>query len=721
MRKSRTCVRTILALTLLVATFSVQAQAGSPKKPGNKLNLLLITIDTLRADRLSCYGSERLKTPNIDLLASRGALFTRALAHSVTTLTSHANILLGTTPLYHGVHDNTNFVVRDELLTLAEHLKPFGYSTGAFVGAFPLDTRFGLSQGFDVYDDKYVQNTPKETAKERKAEVVVSSALEWLKRQEKEPWFLWIHCWDPHDPYDPPEPFKTQYASSLYDGEVAYVDFTLGKVLRFIEKGGLFSKTMIVLTGDHGESLGEHGEKTHGFLAYNTTIWIPLIILVPGLEPGKVDQNVCHVDIFPTVCDVLQIETPPFLQGESLLPALKGKRLPGRPIYFESLSPYYSFGWAPLRGYVEDAGKFIDSPIPEFYDLKDDFNERRNLAEQKGVDGFKKKIAQILSSQSHLESPKAEQRMDRETLEKLRSLGYVQSAQERKKESFGPEDDVKILLPYYYRAADALEISNQGRVQEAIRLLKEIITENKYIPHAYTNLALLYKESGRIKDGLEVLRMAFDQMPGNYDIFSGIIAFLMEDSQDNAVIEGLEAFHFREMDYDPVIWNYAGLAHWHKGNAAEARRCWERAIEIDAKFPTAYNNLGTLNYSIFRETKDKKVYELAVENFKKALELDPYNSKCYNGLGLLYMEAAAYQEAVATLEEALKIDPDFSDVLYNLGLAQMKMGGYSSALKYFQTFKASPAYQSLEPSEKEEVDKFILTCRQNSRAKRSSL
>ncbi|MDH7512947.1 MAG: tetratricopeptide repeat protein, partial [Clostridiales bacterium] len=225
---------------------------------------------------------------------------------------------------------------------------------------------------------------------------------------------------------------------------------------------------------------------------------------------------------------------------------------------------------------------------------------------------------------------------------------------------------------------------------------------------------------GRIKDGLEVLKMAFDYMPGNYDIFSGIIAFLMEDSQDNAVIEGLKAFHFREMDYDPVIWNYAGLAHWHKGDAEEARKCWEKAIKIDAKFPTPYNNLGTLYHSIFRETKDRKVYELALANFKKAIELDPYNSKCYNGLGLLHLEAAAYQEAIAALEEALRIDPDFPDALYNVGIAHMKIGGYSTALKFFQAFKASHAYQSLSPSEKEEVEKLIQTCRQNSRAKRPS-
>jgi arylsulfatase A-like enzyme/Tfp pilus assembly protein PilF len=718
MRKSRAGVWAILFPAIVGATLSAAFRDASLKKPENKLNLLLITIDTLRADRLSCYNAAHLETPNMDSLASQGALFTRAFAHSVMTLPSHANILLGTTPPYHGVHDNTNFVVREELFTLAEHLKKFGYSTGAFVGAFPLDTRFGLSQGFDVYDDQYLQHTPKETAKERKAEVVVASALEWLKRQKKEPWFLWIHLWDPHDPYDPPEPFKTQYAGSLYDGEVAYVDFTLGKVLGYMRKESLFSKTMTVLTGDHGESLGEHGEKTHGFLAYNTTSWIPLILHAPGLKPGKVGQYVSHVDIFPTICDVLKIEAPPFLQGGTLLPALEGNPLPKRLIYFESLSPYYSLGWAPIRGYIESEEKFIDSPIPEFYNLEADFNERVNLAEKRGVGELRDKMAQIMTSQSHPESAEAERRVDRETLEKLRSLGYVGSAQEKRKESFGPEDDVKALLPYYNRAAEALEIFTKGKAQEAIRLLREIITENKNIPHAYTNLALLYKESGRIKDGLEVLRMAFDHMPGNYDIFSNIIAFLMEDSQDGAVIEGLKAFHFREMDYDPVVWNYAGLAHWHKGDREEARICWERAIDIDAKFPTPYNSLGTLYHANFKETKDRRAYERAVENFEKAIELDPYNSKCHNGLGLLYLEAAAYREAIVNLEKALNLEPGFSDVLYNLGLAHMKMGNHSSALNYFQAFKASPACQSLGPPDQEELDKLIQKCRQNSKTKR---
>jgi len=246
----------LFLICLFLSTFLIISPLY-PKKEIKKsrLNFLLITIDTLRADRLSCYSSQHVKTSNIDTLAEKGILFSRAFANTSTTLPSHANILLGTTPLYHGVHENSNFIIREEFLTLAEHLKNYGYQTGAFVGAFPLDSRFGLNQGFDIYDDDYgtKRNQPLAYV-QRKAEVVVDKALGWLSNQES-PWFLWIHCFDPHDPYEPPEPFRTQYEKHPYDGEVAYVDYILGKLFNYFEINGLFEKTLIIFTGDHGESL----------------------------------------------------------------------------------------------------------------------------------------------------------------------------------------------------------------------------------------------------------------------------------------------------------------------------------------------------------------------------------------------------------------------------------------------------------------------------------
>jgi arylsulfatase A-like enzyme/Tfp pilus assembly protein PilF len=694
-----------LFLSLLLTFFPLHS---SQNKKEGKLNFLLITIDTLRPDRLSCYDDGHLKTPNIDNLAGRGTLFLKAFAHTSTTLPSHTNILLGTTPLYHGVHENSNFIVRDEFLTLAEHLKNHGYSTAAFVGAYPLDSRFGLAQGFDVYDDNYdTRRTEQSDIGERKAEIVVKGALEWLDGQ-KSPWFLWIHCWDPHDPYEPPEPYRAQYEKHPYDGEVAYVDFVLGRLFRYLEENNLSEKTLIIFTGDHGESLGEHGEKTHGFFAYNSTIWVPLIISVPGVKPGEVHQNVMHVDIFPTVCDVLEIEKPSFLQGISLLPALKGKRLPKRNIYFESLSPYYSKGWAPLRGYIYGKEKFIESPIPEFYNLEKDFNELENLAGREKLDKYRKKLNQIIKKQSLNENIKAEQRIDRESLEILKSLGYISSAHVSKKESYSPDEDVKVLLPYHYKCAKAMDIYYKDhKFREGIELLKEVITERKDISTAYTDLSELYRDQGRLTDALETLKLGLGFMPTNYEILSTYVQYLVEAGQDDEAIDVFAAKSSPQMEYDPEIWNYIGLAYWHKGNFEKALKAFEESVSIDNKYPIAFNNLGALHYSIFLKTKDLESYKKSVQNFKRAIELDPYYSTAFQGLGVAYAQVGDLEEAISCLEKALELRPDFGQAVYDLGIVYMKNGETIKAYDNFIKVKESPYYKLLSPGAREKLDILI--------------
>jgi len=681
---------------------------ASAKK--TQINFLLITIDTLRPDRLSCYSEEHLQTPHIDSLARKGALFHKAFAHTPTTLPSHTNILLGTNPVYHGVHDNQNFIVREEFLTLAEHLKSNGYSTGAFVGAFPLDSRFGLTQGFDVYDDNYGSKNYQEFSYvERRAEVVVQKALNWLKDQS-DPWFLWIHCFDPHDPYEPPEPFKTQYGESLYDGEVAYVDHELGRrFVQYINEHNLFDETLIIFTGDHGESLGQHGEMTHGYLTYNTTIWVPLIISYPGAKPGRADHYVGHIDIFPTVCDILQVKKPDAIQGVSLLPGMKGKKLPRRAIYFESLYPYYSRGWAPMKGFIHDRRKFIESPIPEFYDLKEDFDEFSNLVKENKLDGYRKQLAQIVEESSHPGSDKAQQRIDRKSIQRLQSLGYISSPQISRKKNFGPEDDVKTLLPYHNKAVKAWKLYMEGKIHEGFDLVKEVLTERKDVDIAYTQLAQMYKEQGKLKEALEVLELALEHIPSNYGTILTYVSYLSLAGRYDNVLKILEEKQLPQMENDPEIWNYLGLAYSNKRDFEKAIDALEISLSIDDEYAVAYRSLGTAYLSRFLEARNKEDLEKSIRNFGMSVDLEPEYAAAYNSLGVAYKEYGQTEEAIRCWEKAFEFRSDVGYPLLNLGLAYMEKGNKIKALDYFTRYKNS-FYLSLPPEERDKLDALIRRC-----------
>ncbi len=699
-----------LSVCVAVCFFLSSDLLGSAGKDKTPQNLLLITIDTLRADRLSCYSKEHLTTPNIDSLASRGVLFTRAFAHTSTTLPSHANILLGTTPLSHGVHDNSNFIVREEFTSIAEHLKVHGYSTAAFVGAYPLDSRFGLSQGFDLYDDDYdIRNVKTDTGGERTAEIVVDRALDWLDEQNP-PWFLWIHCWDPHDPYDPPEPFKTEFAKNPYDGEVAYVDHVLGRLFDHLTKSDLWNDSLVIFTGDHGESLWDHDEETHGIFAYNSTIWIPLIILTPGTKSRAVDQPASHVDIFPTVCEVLDIDKPDFCQGISLLPALRGKRIRERPIYFESLYPYYSRGWAPLTGYIDKDEKFMESPVPELYDLNEDFNERRNLAADKKLGSYHEKLEEIVQESVREGSQKARQKLDRRALERLRSLGYINDSPGTEQKTFGPEHDVKVMIRHHNKSVKATGLYNDGEIEDAIRLLKETITERKDIGIAYKMLADIYDKEGRIDEALMVLKEGLEAVPSYYENFYSYVTLLLSQGRYDEVISMILESRFLKKEIDPEIWNFLGLAYWNKGQIPEARRAYERSISLDEKYAVAYNNLATLHLYLFKERKDPDEFEKAIGYFRKAIALDPFYSEAYQGLGIAYLGTQRYDEAVGCFEEILKLRPDDVQTMVYLGLSYRNTGNLEAACKYFSEAKSSPFYDLLSPEDKARLENGLRDC-----------
>jgi arylsulfatase A-like enzyme/Flp pilus assembly protein TadD len=691
----------------LIIPVSLLYAKSNPAK--TKKNVLLITIDTLRADRLSCYNKEYLLTPNIDSFAEKGVLFSRAFANTSTTLPSHTNILLGTSPLYHGVHDNLNFVVRDDFLTLTEHLKANGYATAAFVGAYPLDSRFGLAQGFDKYDDEYPHDYNQQLSRlERRAEDVIDKALEEMNSLDS-PWFVWIHCYDPHLPYEPPEPFKNKYEKNPYDGEVAYVDLALGKLIGYMEKNRLFEKTVIVFTGDHGESLGEHGEASHGFYAYNTSIWIPFIVNIPGIKPKRVDQYVSHLDIFPTICEAVEVEKPSFLHGVSLLPVLKGKSLPDRTIYFESMYPYYSHGWAPLLGFLDRKEKFIESPIPELYDLEIDFDELNNLATQKKLDGYRAQMEKIIYAQTSSNNVKSKQMLDREALKKLKSLGYISTSRDLNKKNFGPEDDIKTLLPFHNLTHKAMIHYGGGRTQKAIEILRNVIKERKDIGIAYQRLSELYVNEGQADKALEILREGLSNVSREYDIYRSYIKVLRIAKKYDEIIENFSEEIYREVSTDPEIWNTLGFAYSKRNEWDKAIEAYNQALSLDLNYAQAYFNLGDAYFSLANKNRDQGLIQKSLENYKKAIEVDPIYPSPYFGLGMVFRQIGNFDEAISYWIKSIELQPDFDMAIYYLGLVYLEKGDKSKALACFNTLKEK-FFSHYPEEQKQHIEALIAEC-----------
>lgn len=699
-----------LVSLLLAFVVLISPLLGVQKRQADKkLNFLLITIDTLRPDRLSCYSPQYVKTPRIDALAAKGVLFERAFAHDPLTLPSHTNIMLGKTALAHGVDENSKSVVSQDFQTLAELLKSYGYETGAFVGAFPLDSRFGLDQGFDVYDDMYPSQPATGLAySERKAEQTIQPALDWLSKRQGN-WFCWVHLWDPHFPYSAPEPYEDSFKGDPYSGEVAYVDHELGKLLDEVENKGWLDLTLIILTGDHGEALGEHGENTHSYFAYNSTIWVPLIISGPMTNVSRVKEYVSHVDIFPTVCDVLGLKMPSGLHGESLEPFLRGKTGKTKAIYFEAMDAYKNRGWAPLRGIIMDGKKYFDSPIPELYDLEKDFNEETNLVPETDVSSFKKLLEEKMESDSSPLRSQAAGTVDKETLDKLRSLGYTASPVAQVKESYGPEDDLKTLLPLEQQFEAAVDMEKLGKIPESVRLLEEIIHARKDFVKAYDHLYQIYVSQGLVDDGLKVLERGFSANPNNYMMVSNYGTALVKQGRTDKGAQILEQSLFL-FDKDAEVWNLLGAAYWQRGDFERALENYEKALALDPGDAIINVNIGSFYVAMSQTTKRLEDAQRSVEYFQQAIADDPSLASAYNGLGGAMKLLGNTDEAIANWEKALELNPRYAISVYNLAYAYLEKGNKTRALEYCQLY-LSIRGTTLSAQERAEMDELIRRCK----------
>ncbi|OLC81114.1 MAG: hypothetical protein AUH72_10085, partial [Acidobacteria bacterium 13_1_40CM_4_65_8] len=476
-------------------------------------NVLLVTIDTLRADRVGAYGSPANLTPTLDRLAAEGLRFERVYAHVPLTLPSHASLVTGRYPTRHGVHDNGTFTLGD-VPTLATVLKTSGYRTGAFVGAFVLDARFGLNRGFDVYDDRMAGSSADLEVVQRTAEEVLSPAHQWITSSEpsvlspdtRQPWFAWVHLYDPHEPYSAPEPYRSRYAADPYAGEIAYTDAALGSFLDRLRASGALSNALVVVVADHGESLGEHGERTHGLFAYDATLRVPLVIWAPPhIRPAVVSQTARLVDVAPTILDLVGASALANVDGRTLRPIVAGEQPFNDPgSYFEALNASLTRNWAPLRGIVADGVKLIDLPLPELYDLATDPGEQRNLYAQQRERArpLEARLDRVTSAAS---TSAARPSIDADAEARLRALGYVVSSAPTPARTYTAADDPKQLVPLNAALDDAAAMWSRGDVASAMATLQGVIARRPDLTLAYDRMAFILRATGRSTDAVAVL------------------------------------------------------------------------------------------------------------------------------------------------------------------------------------------------------------------------
>jgi arylsulfatase A-like enzyme/Flp pilus assembly protein TadD len=703
-------LRPFFLFAFILAMSAFMLFPGQAKSQDPAFNVLLITVDTLRFDRVGILDPRHVKTPNLDALAEKSLVFTRAFAHNPVTLPSHANILTGATPLYHGISDNTGFKLDKKFLTIPQYLRRHGYQTAAFIGAFPLDSRFGLDQGFDLYDDYYGTRNEREFFfVERPAEKVIAPAMAWINKQSQK-WFGWIHLFDPHQPYLPPSPFKEKYANDPYSGEVAYVDAQLGILFDFLQKKRLFENTIIIVTADHGEALGEKGEDTHSYFAYNNTIHVPLFVHIPGQKPESFAGNVCHVDIFPTICAVLDLKIPPNLQGESLLAvmAAKGRKTPE--IYFESLTAFLNRDWAPLRGMISGNTKFIDLPLKEVYDLEKDPGEERNLAGSSKIGPLKDTLNRLLNKLKNPLAAVRENRLDPETQKRLKSLGYIsESRPGPRKKQYTEQDDLKTLLPLQSKLLDGVAQFQSNDFSGAEKTIRAVIAASPSFILAYTHLASMYKGMGESNAAVQVLEQGLKKNPDNILLLAKLGIVLADSGNWQRAIPILELCVSKE-DFDPEKFSFLGIAYYYGGNFKKALESYNRALELDRNSAPIFNNIGSAYLALFKRKREDRLFALVVHNFKKALEIDPNMFTSCNGMGAAYKYIGRNADAIAYWQRALAIKPDYDLPLINLGITLLEEGQAVKALDYFQKYKEK-FYFKIPADKKQRIDLLIAEAR----------
>ena len=635
-------------LIILWAIWAANSSAQSARNPTSQPDVFLVTIDTLRADHVHCYGYGPIQTPALDSLAKDGVRFARAFTPSPITNTSHTSILTGLLPSTHGVID---FAVRlaSTFPVWADLLKKQGYHTGAFIGSVVLDSQNfapGLDRGFDFYDNfpKVAQNKSRWGRLERRGRDVARHAETWLSTHPAGPHFVWVHFYDPHDPYDPPPPYSQIYKDRLYDGEIAYADSALAGFLAYLKKKGWYENSIVIVVGDHGEGLGEHHEETHGIFLYDSTMHVPLIIKFRGQrQAGRVvEAQVRTTDILPTVIELLKISPPKRLDGESLIPylALAGSpETTGRTVFGETDYPM-RFGWAPLRSVRAEGSKFIEAPRPEFYDLRSDPRELTNnyAPWDATVQKFRALLSDLRSKMPP--RPTSAGAVSPSTIDELEALGYLGRADAGSSTNV-PEPsllpDPKDKIEEQNLLHKAMIATEAGRSSEARAALEKVLELDPKTPTALRQLGELELHAGDYLKAAEHLKHAREIRPD----------------------DAMAAF-------------YEGQALNGEGDLAGAREALEASLKLTpSRFP-ARLLLG----QVYLGLKDTKAAE---DQFEAALLMQPQNEEAQLWLARTQMASGNFTEALRQLEPLTKSQPDNAEVFELLAQGYSGLGEKAQA------------------------------------------
>jgi arylsulfatase A-like enzyme/Flp pilus assembly protein TadD len=642
----------VIAVLAVVAGSAAWYLYRRPSHIGGIRNVVLISIDTCRADHLSCYGFKRATTPHIDAVARDGVVFQQALSPVPITTPAHSSMLTGTYPPTHGVRLNNGQRLADSNVTLAESLRQAGYQTAAFIGGFPLDPQFGLNQGFDTYNSEFtVKSETSSSHSERSAEEVSLPALAWLDHNHAKPFFLFLHYYDAHLSYKPPEPFATTFADDLYAGEIAYVDRWIGQVVDRLHALHAYDDTLLIITADHGESRGDHGERAHCIFIYQSTQHVPLVIRAPhGASGRRIDTPVSLVDLVPTVLDLCGLQPPERVQGVSVRAGLEGRPLPGRsrPLYCESLEAA-QFQCSGLTGLREGSWKYIRAPRQELYDLSKDPGEARNVIEQEGPVALRlrESLETLLQEYASAASPPDAAAADPDAVKRLQSLGYVGSGVAPAGSTFDPKlTDPKDFMKTFERLEHANALFNSNREDEAEKELLEILAGWPRLIAAHEQLAQIARRQHRPADVV-----ARDEK---------IVAVLTESASDP---------ERRPADNGELAKAHFNLAFALReaGREGDAIAHYEEAIRLKPDHMDARNSLGLVFAHAGR-------FAEAIGQYREALRIQPDQAKVHNNLGNALRSTGQLEAAIGQYQEALRIEPKSVSALTNLALIRAADG-----------------------------------------------